>query len=435
MSDITVLGSGMAGYGAAYHLTNAGQKPDVYDKNSYFGGHTNSYSYDAGFVFDEGPHISFTKDERMQNILAGFIDNKFERLQASANNYYQGHWIKHPAQCNLHGLPVELTTQIIKEFAQLKDTDMSEIHNYEQWLRASFGDTFAETFPMPYGEKYHTTTASNMSTEWLGPRLYKPDLEEVIRGALTAETEDVHYISNFRYPSKGGFKSYLDQLPKYGNLQLDHKLIALDPKAKNLTFENGKALEYKKLLSSLPLTELIPMIKGVPDDVRVAASLLSCTSCVIVNLGINTEELTDAHWTYIYDEDICFTRLSFPSKFSPNNAPNGSSSIQAELYFSDKYKPRTLACEDYIPMVIADLQKIGILKGDESLLVKDAKLLPYANIVFDLDRAAALDIVQGYLKDVDIHACGRYGEWAYIWTDESFVSGEKAAESALSSLK
>ena len=64
--------------------------------------------------------------------------------------------------------------------------------------------------------------------------------------------------------------------------------------------------------------------------------------------------------------------------------------------------------------------------------MRDAKLLPYANVIFDLERAAALEIVLGYLREIDIQVCGRYGSWAYIWTDESFVSGERAAEFALS---
>jgi len=58
--------------------------------------------------------------------------------------------------------------------------------------------------------------------------------------------------------------------------------------------------------------------------------------------------------------------------------------------------------------------------------------LRYANIIFDLDRADALKIVHGYLDDIGISYCGRYGDWGYMWTDESFKSGEVAAERALS---
>ena len=77
---------------------------------------------------------------------------------------------------------------------------------------ASYGRTFATTFPMEYGRKYHTTEAANMTTDWLGPRLYRPELREVFQGVVSPSTPDVHYVSHFRYPSRNGFVSYLDRL-------------------------------------------------------------------------------------------------------------------------------------------------------------------------------------------------------------------------------
>ena len=62
-------------------------------------------------------------------------------------------------------------------------------------------------------------------------------------------------------------------------------------------------------------------------------------------------------------------------------------------------------------------------------------LLPYANIIFDHDRAGALKTVHGYLDDLGIAYCGRYGDWGYLWTDESFKSGERAADQALARLQ
>jgi hypothetical protein len=56
---------------------------------------------------------------------------------------------------------------------------------------------------------------------------------------------------------------------------------------------------------------------------------------------------------------------------------------------------------------------------------------PFANVIFDHDRPSALKTVHGYLDEVGIGYCGRYGDWAYIWTDQAFLSGERAAEGAL----
>ncbi len=69
------------------------------------------------------------------------------------------------------------------------------------------------------------------------------------------------------------------------------------------------------------------------------------------------------------------------------------------------------------------------------IISRAAWLLRYANVIFDLDRTAALKTVHAYLDDIGIAYCGRYGDWGYMWTDESFKSGELAAEKALTALK
>jgi protoporphyrinogen oxidase len=138
--------------------------------------------------------------------------------------------------------------------------------------------------------------------------------------------------------------------------------------------------------------------------------------------------------TYFYDEDICFTRLGFPHMLSATNVPEGCGNIQAEVYFSRKYKPFTGAPEAWIEPVIADLRRCGLLRENDKVLSRGAMLLPYANIIFDLDRKAALATVHGYLDELGIGYCGRYGDWGYMWTDESFISGERAAERVLSSV-
>jgi len=173
------------------------------------------------------------------------------------------------------------------------------------------------------------------------------------------------------------------------------------------------------------------MIRGVPADVLAASRRLACSTCVLVNIGVNRFDLSSAHMTYFYDDDICFTRLSFPHMLSQNNVPPGMGSIQAEVYFSDKYKPLTGAPTDYVQPVITDLVRCGILRSENEVSFKTAMLLPYANIIFDLDRSAALEIVHGYLDDIGVAYCGRYGDWGYMWTDESFKSGELAAQKAL----
>jgi len=429
--NIVILGSGMGGVGAAHRFHAEGITPVMYDKNGYHGGHTASFRYDGGFLFDQGPHISFTKDPRIQELFADAVNQQYETVQITLNNYWRGHWPLHPVQLHMYGLPEDVIVKVIADFVEEHHAPERPIKNYADWLLASFGRTFAELFPMTYTRKYHLTTADNMSTDWLGPRVYRPSLDEVLRGAISPSAPHVHYITHFRYPSEGGFVAYLQKLVPLGNLKFGHELVAVDPRQRELRFSNGVVANYDALVSSVALPDLIPMIKGAPRDVREAAQRLACSTCVLVNVGVDRQDLSPAHMSYFYDEDICFTRLSFPHMLSPRNVPPGAGSIQAEVYFSSKYKPLTNAPEEWIEPVIKDLHRCGLLREEDKILFKNALLVRHANVIFDLERSAALKTVHGYLDDIGIAYCGRYGDWGYMWTDESFKSGEQAAEKAL----
>ncbi len=426
MSRVAILGAGMAGLGAAYRARELGIAAVVYEKLDRPGGHTRSFAVDSGFVFDDGPHISFTRNERIQKLFAEAVNGEYEVLQASVNNHWRGHWIKHPAQCNLHGLPADLVAAVLRDFVHAQGRETEGIRDYETWLRAAYGDTFAETFPMEYGAKYHTLPAAGMGTDWLGPRLYRPELEEVLDGALSPATPDVHYVSHFRYPTRGGFESYLRPFVDQAKLELGREVVAIDPQAKRIVFAGGDEVGYERLVSSIPLPELIPRIAGTPDDVAAAAARLACTTCVLVNLGVDRADLSEHHWTYFYDRDFTVTRASFPHMFSPHNAPEGMGSIQAEVYFSARYRPLDQRPEELIEPVIGDFRRSGILRETDRVVFREARVVPFANVIFDHDRAPALDVVHGYLDDVGINYAGRYGLWGYQWTDESFVSGEEA---------
>ncbi|MGE0725109.1 MAG: NAD(P)-binding protein, partial [Alphaproteobacteria bacterium] len=256
---IVILGAGMAGFGAAHRLGQEGIRPVLYEAGPWIGGHTATHAYPDGFAFDEGPHVSFTANERLQALFARAVDGRFERVQAYVNNHWRGHWFKHPVQVNLHGLPADLVARCIADFVAASRATGPAAANYEEWLRATFGHTIAEVFPMPYARKYHTTEAANLTTDWLGPRIYRPSIEEVLRGAREAEPLDVHYVDRFRYPTEGGFGAYLAPLRDLAECRCGHRVAAIDPVAKVLTFADGTAAPYGALVTSFPLPVLVPM--------------------------------------------------------------------------------------------------------------------------------------------------------------------------------
>jgi protoporphyrinogen oxidase len=432
--SIAVLGTGMAGLGAGHVLDNAGVEFVCFDRNPYFGGHTHSFRYDEGFVFDEGGHISFTKHEHVRELLAANIDSRHEEPQLQIDNYWRGHRIRHPVQVNLVGLPPELVVDIVRDFVAVSGEPLTDQATYAEWLLRAYGKTFAETFPMVYGRKYHTVEMAQLTTDWIGPRMYRPGLDEIVYGALAGQRESVHYVDTFRYPSHGGFKSYLERFAERFELRLEHEVTGLDPAARVLHFANGESFGYERVISSMPLPELVPLIDGVPQHVVEAAGRLAFTTAVLINLGIDRADLSPTHITYFYDEDIVFSRVNLPHMFSPHNAPPGGGTIQAEVYFSDKYRPLEIDPAELIEPAIADLQRCGFLRDGDSVLLRDAVVNRYANVIYDHDRAAAVETVHAYLDSVGIDYCGRYGNWDHAWTDEAFISGEETAAKVLAEL-
>ncbi|MEP7242484.1 MAG: NAD(P)-binding protein [Gammaproteobacteria bacterium] len=428
--NLVILGSGMGGLGAADAARAAGLTSVIFDKSGHPGGHTVSH-HRNGFIFDEGPHVSFTKNKRIQELFSAAIDGKYESINAYIDNYWQGNWVRHPVVTNLYGMPAKVVVDTIRDFVEAQQAKDPPIRNYEDWLVASYGRTYAEAFPMQYTRKYHTTEASNLTTDWVGPRLYQAKLEEVLHGAVSPERPNIHYVQDYRYPTHGGFEAFLKGLLSQSSVVLEHELVAVDPAAHTLQFRNGTTASYERLVSSVPLPDLIPMIKGAPADVVAASQRLACSTVVLVNLGVNRPDVSKSSWTYFYDDEFPFSRVSYPRNYSRHVVPEGTGSIQAEVYFSRKYRPLKGSPEQCIEPVIAGLKRCGVLRPDDKILFQEAQLVPYANIIFDLERPAALATVHGYLDELGIGYCGRYGEWGYLWTDEAFLSGENAVRKVL----
>lgn len=60
--------------------------------------------------------------------------------------------------------------------------------------------------------------ARELETKWMGSkrgcRLYQPTIEEVETGCKSPNTPITYYSKNMRYPKKGGFKSFFNELVK-----------------------------------------------------------------------------------------------------------------------------------------------------------------------------------------------------------------------------
>ncbi len=417
MSNNVILGAGIAGISAAYHLKQKGENSVIFEKDNDWGGLCGFFEID-GFRFDRFVHFTFAKDEKIAELFA-----KSSPLYAHppvSYNYWRGCWLKHPAQNNLAPLPIEEKVKIIDSFVNRPRKDVAEISDYAEWLRVQYGDYFAENFPFAYTRKYWGVEAKQLETKWVGNRLHVSPLPEVLRGAFAEQQENFYYTKFMNYPKKGGFRSIMNECRKGLDIRLNKKAVRIDTAAKQVEFADGTVENYDNLISSLPLPEIIKMISDVPENVQNAAKQLRWTCGYQVSLGFNRPDVAKYLWFYIYDEDVPPARVYSPNLKSPDNAPEGCSSLQAEIFFANGVK---VVDKNIILQKTVEKLKEICQFNDSDVVVKDIRFEPYANIIFTPEIYESRKVVREWLQAQGIKTIGRFGEWDYLWSHQAFESG------------
>lgn len=418
---VAILGAGIAGIAAGYHLSQRGIEHTIFEKNSSWGGLCDNFSIGEGFLFDKFVHLSFTKSEVVKELF--HKNTAFYSHKPESSNYYKNLWLKHPVQNNLAPLSIDEKIRIIEDFVA-KPT-LNTIQNYEDWLLVQFGMYFKEHFSEKYTYKYWTLPSKELSTDWLGSRISIPSLEVLLRGAFEVQEKNFYYAQEMRYPQQGGYKSFLNTMATNTSIKTQKEVALIDPIHKKITFTDGSETNYEKLISSLPLPEIVKIIKDAPKSILEAGEKLLATSGQLVSIGFNRPDIPKHLWFYIYDEDILPARAYSPSLKSPYNVPKGKSSLQFETYFSKK-KPKQLSGDSLVNHIIEKGIQMKLWEVND-IAITDYREEKYANVVFDFNRKSNVALIQDYLRTVAIISIGRFGEWDYFWSDQSLLSGFKGA--------
>ena len=164
------------------------------------------------------------------------------------------------------------------------------------------------------------------------------------------------------------------------------------------------------------------MLDNVPEDVLKAVNDLHWTCGYQVSLGFKRPDVAKYLWFYIYDEDILPARVYSPNLKSPDNAPKGCSSLQAEVFIANDTK---IADKDEVlRQTVSKLKEICQF-NDSDVVVKDIRFEPYANIIFTPEIYESRKVVREWLQAQGIKTIGRFGEWDYLWSHQAFESGMK----------
>lgn len=451
-TEFLILGAGLSGLSASFHLGHG--RCLVLEKNASPFGLVHSYS-SANYTWDLGPHVSFTKNEYVKDLFSGNVEGEFNELDANVGNYYAGHWVDHPVQANLFQISEPLRSRCVESFLETNRNHNSiEIKNYRDWLNQSLGKVITDNFVAPYTRKYWTTDPENLGVDWIGSRVFKPSIEAVINGANGNPVRNGHYISKIRYPKYGGFQSFAEKFAVGANILTNRKVVKVDPRKKIVICDDLTTYSYDKLIVTIPLPEFVRTIECLDSSVTNAAEKLACSQLLLINVEVPHVVERPEQWFYVYDENKFSTRITFTEKLSGNNAPQGRSGIQVEVYFSC-YRPYNGNSEEIAKKVVYELLEMGLIESEAIAreCVVNTRWLEYANIIFDHERRKSLEHIFGFLaplglarkddeldattdwgspgglNDGNIFLLGRFGEWKYYWSDDAVLCGKRIAES------
>lgn len=268
---IAILGAGLAGLSAAYHLQQEGfSSYQIFEKNSKIGGLCTSETIN-GFTFDYAIHILYSNNEYATALIKNkLLMSKFHSQIRKSYVYHRGIYTEYPFQAHLYGHQPEVIKECVLGLIKSAYLKSEDPHNFEEWIYTTFGEGIAKHFMIPYNTKQWAIDLKHMNHNWISSRVPIPTIEEVLDGALKPPTKKYGSNAYFWYPSRGGIGSLPKGfLPYIQNLRLNTEVKKIDINKKKLVVNKSKKeIQYKKIISTLPLCEIAKIVGDTPNEVQ-----------------------------------------------------------------------------------------------------------------------------------------------------------------------
>ena len=423
---IVILGAGLAGLSAAWHLKQRGIDSVVLEKEKTVGGLCGSKRI-KGFVFDYDGHLLHFRNNYTLNLVKKLLKGNLTQHKRSAwiNNF--GIFSPYPFQVNLHALPKSVASDCLWGFIHARSSSVNSSQlNFLKWINNIFGTGMAKHFMVPYNQKFWTVPLNQMSCSWSDKFIPQPTLGDIVNGFFANSQTSFGYNSIFWYPKKGGIaqlpQAFEDQIGKISKCSY---VSGIDLKKKEITIKDAGKLKYDTLVTTIPLPELAKIIKPLPDKILKNFAKLRWNSIFNLNLGIQGACQTGKHWVYFPDKKTSFFRVGFFHNFSDNLTPRGKSSLYAEVSYS-KNKP--INRKKIVGQIISDLKGIGIINKINKIIAYDTNDIRYGYPIYDQYYFQATTQIRRFLLSKNIILCGRYGSWQYLSMEDTLLDGKRVAE-------
>ncbi len=435
MKPVVILGGGLAGLSAAYFLDRTKGPWLLAERTDRVGGLIKTDVL-QGFLFDHTGHWLHLRDPEIRDLVQNkWLPGELVTIQRKAAIFSRGVFTRFPYQVNTFGLPAEVVAENLVGFVEAQYGESGralrerEPRNFREFILRYMGEGFAKNFMIPYNQKLWTVDPSELSAAWCGRFVPKPNLKEVVEGALGLGQDSIGYNASFLYPREGGIERWAQAMAgslSGGDLRLNTEPTAVDWKARTVTFADGNPVPYRELISTISLPGLIKLLgrgaSGVPDAVRDAAGRLRATTVTYARVGAKGANRQPWHWIYLPEEGFHTYRIGSPSACYAPLAPAGHTSFYVE--YSHQGEVTLAQVEKW---AVEDLLRSEMIHREEDVLFSSAKEIPHAYVLYDDAYGEAKKTIVDFLEAAGVLTAGRYGNWEYSSMEDAVLAGRGCA--------
>ena len=420
--NVTIIGGGIAGLGTALFLPPASTV--ILEAQSIVGGTCRTIQR-GDFRFDRAGHFLHLGDSRTQSLIERLLPNQLTAHTRQAAIYMSGEYIPHPFQGHLGWLPADLRQECLTGFVQAVANHAAAppetSRNLLEWFQRSFGTGITERFLRPHNEKAYCCDLTELEPQWVTAFVPQPSIDLVIDGALAQKNSDrLGYNAEFHYPSSGGIEILPSAMAsQLDNVMLGRRVVSVDSSSRSVRCSNGENWNYDKLVSTMPLRDLVALTEGLPASVTEAAKGLRSVDVLDIQLSVSAPAKLPYHWVYFPDPEVPFVRAVFASNVCPVMAPRGSSTLHIEV---NVLAGSVLDVEELKSRCLMHLDRLGVL-SKETVVGASVERINSAYVIHDHFRQQMLPSIQRGLSERGIFSIGRYGSWGYGGMESALLDG------------
>ena len=432
---VVILGAGLSGLTATQSLSDGHL---IIEKESQSGGMARTVEKD-GYRFDYTGHLLHLHEPVMVKWLTELLGKNLKCIERKAWIRSHDTYSRYPFQVNTFPLPQWVKDECVLEFQKALRVPPGRItvrQPFSEWVMSTFGKGFAKHFFFPYNQKLWTVPPDKLTCEWVVPFVPRPNLDEVVRGATTDCKEEFGYNARFNYPLHGGIQSLVNAYIKTRrpNVEYNTQVFTVDVAEHIVTTLNRltgvkRTIEYDHLVSTIPLPELAKCVSVLSNNLSRHVDKLRWTSVMCFNIGVRRENVGDGkHWVYFPESQYPFYRVGFYHNIAKSLVPKGRSSMYVECSVSPDVSLTPTKKADMLFACLDGLRDCGLIENSNEIETVVDMHIPYAYVIYDVNRTAAVTELISFFNSRDVHCIGRYGSWKYSFMESDMMEALMLSE-------